>query len=70
VYFVAMMKNESDVQKTLYSIKEIADYLGISKGTLYKMTKQNKIPFYKVGKLIKFDRSEINAWVSNNGKMK
>jgi excisionase family DNA binding protein len=53
-----MIKADSDVHKTWYSIKEIADYLGISKGTLYKMTKQNKIPFYKVGKLIKFDRTD------------
>lgn len=46
------MKNESDAHKTWYSSKEIADYLGISKGTLYKMTKQNKIPFQHVGKLL------------------
>jgi len=65
-----MIKADSDVQKTLYSSKEIADYLGISKDTLYRMIKRKQIPFYKVGKLIKFDRSEINAWVSNNGKMK
>lgn len=64
------MKNESDAHKTWYSSKEIADYLGISKGTLYKMTKQNKIPFQHVGKLLRFSRDEINAWVFNNGKMK
>lgn len=64
------MKSEIDSHKTWYSSKEIADYLGISKSTLYKMTKQNKIPFQHVGKLLRFSRDEINAWVLNNGKMK
>jgi excisionase family DNA binding protein len=64
------MKTESETLKAWYSSKEIADYLGISKGTLYKMTKNNKIPFQQVGKLLRFSRDEINAWVLNNGKMK
>jgi excisionase family DNA binding protein len=64
-----MIKADSDERKTWYSVKEISGYLGISKETLYRMVKRKQIPFYKVGKLCKFDRSEINAWVLNNGKM-
>jgi excisionase family DNA binding protein len=53
----------------LMTIREIADYLRLSKVTVYKMTRQGKIPALKIGKQWRYDKSEIDSWVkqkSNN----
>ena len=51
------------------SLEEIADYLGIKAPTLRSWIKnsKNEVRSYKVGRLWKFKRSEIDAWV-NSGK--
>lgn len=55
------LKNKTDKPLTF---QEAAEYLGISKSTLYKKTAKKKIPFYKnQGKLIYFKKSELNDWV-------
>jgi len=50
------------VQK-LMTIKEVADYLRLSKVTVYKMTRQGKIPALKIGKQWRYNKSEIDSWV-------
>tara|TARA_R100000963_G_C4533616_1_gene33893 strand:- start:39 stop:224 length:186 start_codon:yes stop_codon:yes gene_type:complete len=46
-----------------YSVDEIADYLGVSRETIYAWLKKNKMPGHKVGRLWKFSHTEVNAWV-------
>jgi len=47
-----------------YQIDEAAKYLGVSRGHLYKLTCQSKIPFYKPnGKRIYFKKSELDNWI-------
>lgn len=41
---------------------EAATYLRISKLTLYGWTSKKKIPFKKVGRLIRFDKDDIDNW--------
>lgn len=45
------------------SVQEIAQYLGISKETIYRWVDSEKIPAHKVGKQWKFQVSEVNNWV-------
>ena len=46
---------------------EAADYLGISKSHLYKLTSANKIPHYKPhGKRLYFTKGELNTWLLRN----
>jgi len=47
----------------LMTIKEVADYLRLSKVTVYKMTRQGKIPALKIGKQWRYNKSEIDSWV-------
>jgi excisionase family DNA binding protein len=47
----------------LLTIKEVADYLRLSKVTVYKMTRQGKIPASKIGKQWRYSESEIDFWV-------
>ena len=49
----------------LLSMEELAAYLGgVSKDWVYQRTAKNEIPFMKVGRLVKFRRSDIDQWLS------
>ncbi len=47
------------------SIVDAASYLGVKVVTLRKWIKENKIPAHKIGKLWKFKKSELDAWVES-----
>lgn len=56
--------------KDVLTLEEAAAYLGISKSTLYKLTHQHEIPFYRPnGKLIYFEKAELVAWMRKNRSM-
>jgi excisionase family DNA binding protein len=40
-------------------VRALAEMLGVSKSTIYAMTDRREIPFYRVGRLKKFRRAEI-----------
>ena len=53
--------------KTVLSFEEAAYYTSMSKSYLYKLTSQNLVPYYKPsGKLIYFDKSELDKWLLKN----
>tara|TARA_B100001989_G_scaffold251385_1_gene230483 strand:- start:46 stop:279 length:234 start_codon:yes stop_codon:yes gene_type:complete len=45
--------------KTIYTAKELADYLKVSERTILDLARGGKIPHYKVGKQWRFDPSEV-----------
>lgn len=49
------------------SVDEIAGHLGVSKETIYRWLEKKKIPAHKVGKLWKFQVSEVDDWVRTGG---
>lgn len=53
----------------LISIQEAATYIGLSPHTLYTMVSQRRIPFVKVGRLVKFDVGLLDAWIKQNTVM-
>ena len=46
----------------LWDIKELSAYLGIKRSTLYAHIPE--IPHYKINRLVRFRKSEIDAWLS------
>ncbi len=48
--------------------REVADLLGISLHTLYGWTSAKKVPFRKVGRLLRFDAREIELWTRQGTK--
>jgi len=53
--------------KDVLTLDEAAKFMGLSKSSLYKMTCYKKIPHYKPnGKLIYFDRKELELWLRSN----
>ena len=49
------------------SVMEIAEYLGVRRETIYKWLERKKMPAHKVGRLWKFKRDEVDAWVRQGG---
>ena len=43
--------------------KEASEFLGISKNTLYEWVVQNKVPYIKVGRLVKFKKGDLEDWL-------
>ncbi len=53
--------------KSMLTIDEAAIFTGLSKSWLYKATCTHTLPHYKPnGKIIYFDRSELDAWMKQN----
>jgi excisionase family DNA binding protein len=47
----------------ILTVNEVSRYLKIPKSTIYMMTSRSLIPFFKVGKQLRFSREGINAWI-------
>ncbi len=51
--------------KEIYNIRELSNYLKISPSEIRKLVRQNKIPYFRVGNRIKFEKQSINEWIEN-----
>lgn len=47
------------------TIDELADYLKVSKSTLYKLAQEGRIPGQKVGKHWRFRKDAIDRWLES-----
>lgn len=49
--------------KDVMTIDELAEYLQVSKSTLYKLVQDGRLPAQKVGKHWRFYTQSINDWM-------
>ena len=55
------------LSKNVLTLDEAVMFTGLAKSYLYKLTASGKIPHYKPsGKLIYFDRAELEKWMLRN----
>lgn len=47
------------------TISDLAEYLQVSKSSLYKLVQQGKVPGQKVGKHWRFGRAVIDTWLGS-----
>jgi len=47
----------------LMTLEEVADYLRVTKTTVYRLLRQGKIPANKVGRQWRFDKTSIDKWL-------
>lgn len=53
--------------KNVLDMNDVVLLTGLSKGYIYKLTCKKEIPYYKPnGKLIYFDRQEVEGWMKQN----
>jgi excisionase family DNA binding protein len=45
------------------SVEEIAAHLGVNPDTIYKWIERKRMPAHRVGRLWKFQASEVDSWV-------
>lgn len=52
----------------LLTRREAADYLGVSEQTLaiWKCTGRYKLPYVKIGRLVKYRKSDLDAFIASN----
>lgn len=52
-----------DQKERWLSVIEIAQHLGVQQEIVYTWIAQKSLPAHKVGRLWKFNRAEVDAWV-------
>ena len=56
-----------DNAKEVLSVEEASRFMDIARSSLYKMTSDRSIPFYRPnGKMIYFEKADILAWIRQN----
>lgn len=49
--------------KDVMSIKDLAEYIGLSRSKIYQLIRQKKIPASKIGRQYKFSKEVVDAWL-------
>lgn len=57
------------MEKQYLTIKEVSEYLKLPEETVYKYARGSRIPASKVGRYWRFERDEVDAWVSDHSNM-
>lgn len=52
--------------RTLIAIEETAAHLGTSVRHVRNLIARREIPYHKVGRLVRFDRADLDAWLDAN----
>jgi excisionase family DNA binding protein len=63
-----LFKGDREPEKTekeILGVQDLADYLGVTRDTIYKKVALYEIPFFKIGDLTKFKKSDINRWIDD-----
>lgn len=53
------------IENKLLNVEELSRYLNVPLPTLYTWTHQRKIPHIKMGRSLRFDRTEIEGWIES-----
>jgi len=52
--------------KRLLNIKEAAEYMATTPGSLYQKVHNGTIPYVKIGRSVRFDIGELDEFIKNN----
>ena len=56
-----------EVPGDVLTIDELAEYLRISRSTLYKLAQEGRVPCQKVGRHWRFRKQAIDRWLGDGG---
>ncbi|MHB1680962.1 MAG: helix-turn-helix domain-containing protein [bacterium] len=54
------------MNKQLLTVKQVSELINIAPLTIYKLTYGRKIPFVKIGRIVRFDKDKILTWLNSN----
>jgi excisionase family DNA binding protein len=52
----------------MMTIREVADYLRVSRTRLYQLARAGELPAKRVGHLWRFSKTEVDGWLSTTCK--
>ena len=55
-------------EKDFLTVKELCDWIRLSRSKVYALVTANKIPHAKVGGKILFNKEKIKIWIENQSK--
>ena len=58
-----------DAEDRWLSISEICKHLGVSNDTGYKWIDRHAMPAHRMGRLWKFKKKQVDAWVESGGTL-
>ena len=50
----------------LYDVAQVASMLDVTEGFVRRLVARHRIPFFKIGKFIRFDPNEIGLWLETH----
>ena len=56
--------NDNNIEKWV-TLKEIQAYLGVGRETILQWIAKRNMPAYKMGRLWKFKKSELDVWIQS-----
>ena len=62
-----MKVNDSAGIEKWSSLKDITEYLGVSREAIFQWIENRGMPGHKVGRLWKFKVSEVDEWIRSGG---
>ena len=64
---VETLEDMLEAGKEVLTVEQAAKFMGMARSSLYKMTSDQTIPFYRPnGKMIFFEKSDILSWIRKN----
>lgn len=51
------------MEEKLLSVDDLCEYLGIGRDTIYKWISVKNLPAYRLGRLWKFKKKEVDKWI-------
>jgi excisionase family DNA binding protein len=61
-------KQKLQVESDYFTTKELADYLQVTLPTVYKYVAKKEIPYIKLGRFVRFKKSDIKQWLADKQK--
>ncbi len=52
----------------MMTVKQVLEFLNISRSTLHRITKQGFLPAYKLGKALRYKREEVDEFLRKQQK--
>ena len=60
---IEAIKSREPLKELWFTPEELEKEVGITISAQTRLRAERKIPFYKIGKFIKYNKQEINEWI-------
>jgi excisionase family DNA binding protein len=60
------MSWSGDGQERYLTINEVSQYLNVKRSTLYSWVKSGEMPHYRLNRMVRFRKADIDTWMENH----